>query len=197
MRTQWTRSIQCLHCARPGVTSDRPNRLPDCGIRRTSGNGQSRIGASRRYRETETTDMNDQTPYDLIGGEAGVRQLVDRFYDYMDSEPEAVEIRAMHARSLRASREKLFLFLTGWLGGPDLYVQKHGHPMLRRRHLPFAIGIQERDQWMHCMRMALADMPIADELREKLEQAFMATADHMRNRPEHDADGRLKLFPGK
>jgi hemoglobin len=141
--------------------------------------------------------MSEQTPYELIGGEAGLRRLVERFYDYMDSEAAAGEVRAMHAKSLRASREKLFLFLSGWLGGPDLYVQKYGHPMLRRRHLPFAIGIQERDQWMHCMRKALADMPIADELRVRLEQAFMDTANHMRNRPEHGADGRLKIFPGE
>ena len=141
--------------------------------------------------------MSEQTPYELIGGEAGVRRLVDRFYDYMDSEATASEVRAMHAKSLRASREKLFLFLSGWLGGPDLYVQKYGHPMLRRRHLPFAIGTRERDQWMHCMRKALADMPIGDELRVGLEQAFMATADHMRNQPEHNADGRLQIAPGK
>jgi hemoglobin len=139
--------------------------------------------------------MNEQTPYELIGGEAGVRALVDRFYDYMDSETSARQVRAMHAKSLRASREKLFLFLSGWLGGPDLYVQKYGHPMLRRRHLPFAIGQQERDQWMHCMRKALADMPVEDALKKRLEQAFMATADHMRNKPEHDEDGRLKIFP--
>ena len=141
--------------------------------------------------------MSEQTPYELIGGEAGVRTLVDRFYDYMDSEAEAQSIRGMHAKSLRASREKLFLFLSGWLGGPDLYVQKHGHPMLRRRHLPFAIGTKERDQWMHCMRKALAEMPISEDLRTRLEQAFASTADHMRNQPEHDADGRLKIFPGK
>ena len=141
--------------------------------------------------------MNDQTPYELLGGEAGVRKLVDRFYDYMDSESQATEIRQMHAKSLRASREKLFLFLSGWLGGPDLYVQQYGHPMLRRRHLPFAIGKQQRDQWMHCMRKALDDMPIEADLKERLEKAFMATADHMRNQPEHSEDGRLRIFPGK
>lgn len=141
-------------------------------------------------------DMKDQTPYELLGGEPGVRRLVDRFYDYMDSETEARDVRNLHAKSLRASREKLFLFLSGWLGGPALYAEKYGHPMLRRRHLPFAIGLRERDQWMHCMRKALADMPITDDLRSRLVQAFAATADHMRNRPEHDEDGRLKIFPG-
>jgi hemoglobin len=137
--------------------------------------------------------MNDPTPYDRLGGEAGVRELVERFYDYMDSEAEAAQIRQMHARDLRGSRSKLFLFLSGWLGGPNLYVQKYGHPMLRRRHLPFAIGSRERDQWMHCMRKALNDMPIDQDLRQQLEQAFRGTADHMRNRPEHAADARLKL----
>jgi hemoglobin len=146
---------------------------------------------------TGTNDMNEQTPYELIGAESGVRELVDRFYDHMDSETEAADVRSLHAKSLRASREKLFLFLSGWLGGPDLYVQKYGHPMLRRRHLPFAIGKRERDQWMHCMRKALDDMPIEDPLKQKLEQAFMATADHMRNQPEHEDDGRLRVFPGK
>jgi hemoglobin len=141
--------------------------------------------------------MNEQTPYELIGAESGVRKLVDRFYDYMDSETGAADVRSLHAKSLRASREKLFLFLSGWLGGPDLYAQKYGHPMLRRRHLPFAIGKRERDQWMHCMRKALDDMPIEDRLKHQLGQAFMATADHMRNQPEHEDDRRLRIFPGK
>ena len=141
--------------------------------------------------------MNELTPYELIGGEPGVRELVDRFYDYMDTDSTASKVRELHAKSLRASREKLFLFLSGWLGGPDLYVQKYGHPMLRRRHLPFSIGSQERDQWMHCMRKALQDMPITELLRSQLEQAFMSNADHMRNRPEHAADGRLQIFPGR
>ena len=136
------------------------------------------------------------TPYDAIGGEHAVRELVDRFYDYMDQLPAAEHIREMHASSLRASREKLFLFLSGWLGGPDLYVQRYGPPMLRRRHLPFSIGIRERDEWMHCMRKALADVVKDDVLRGRLEQSFMSTADHMRNRPEHETDASLRLFPG-
>ncbi|MGB5639612.1 MAG: group II truncated hemoglobin [Sedimenticolaceae bacterium] len=132
--------------------------------------------------------MNEQTPYEALGGEAGVRELVDRFYNYMDTDDHASGVRRMHAQNLRVSREKLFLFLTGWMGGPDLYVQKYGHPQLRRRHMPFAIGKQERDQWMYCMRKALADMPIEDLQRKQLERAFAATADHMRNQPEQDAD---------
>lgn len=141
--------------------------------------------------------MPDQTPYQLIGGAGRVRELVDRFYDHMDVLPEAAGIRAMHARSLRASREKLYLFLSGWLGGPDLYVEKYGHPRLRRRHMPFAIGAAERDQWMACMRLALDEMDLEPGLRNYLEQNFWRTADHMRNQPESAAanDG-LPIFSG-
>lgn len=141
--------------------------------------------------------MNQETAYELLGGDAGVRALVDRFYDYMDSEPLAREIRRMHAKSLKASREKLYLFLSGWLGGPDLYVQQYGHPMLRRRHLPFAIGTSERDQWMHCMRLALDDISLDPSLRIRLEAAFQATADHMRNQPEHGEDESLRIVPSR
>lgn len=129
-----------------------------------------------------------KSAYEIIGAEAGVRQLVDRFYDYMDELQEASDIRQLHAKNLKGSREKLFLFLSGWLGGPDLYVQKYGHPMLRRRHLPFAIGTRERDQWMFCMQKALRDMQLDSNVESKLLQAFMQTADHMRNQPEYHAD---------
>jgi hemoglobin len=140
--------------------------------------------------------MQQQSPYQRLGGEAGVRELVDRFYDYMDSLSEAKQIRGLHAKSLRGSREKLFLFLSGWLGGPDLYVQKYGHPRLRARHLPFSIGQTERDQWLLCMRKALADMQFPEDLRTQLEASFWKTADFMRNRPEHEPDAGLKIFPG-
>lgn len=137
------------------------------------------------------------TAYEIIGGAKRVRELVDRFYDHMDGLAEAQGIRTMHAASLRGSRDKLFLFLSGWLGGPDLYVEKYGHPMLRRRHLPFSIGRSERDQWMHCMQLALNEMGLEPGFRSKLEQAFMVTAEHMRNRPEDTPDGALHIFPGR
>lgn len=140
----------------------------------------------------------NRTAYEIIGGEAGVRRLVDTFYDYMDELDEVKQIRDLHAKSLKASREKLFLFLSGWLGGPDLYVQKYGHPMLRRRHLPFSIGMQERDEWMHCMKKALADMQLDADIEQQLLKAFMQTADHMRNKPEYDEDqAGLKIMPAK
>lgn len=128
--------------------------------------------------------MNDPTPYEQLGGEEGVRRLVDRFYDLMEQDPLVNDIRQMHARSLRGSREKLFMFLSGWLGGPGLYIEKYGHPRLRQRHLPFAIGVRERDQWMHCMRAALDHPSIPSDLADALEKAFASTADHMRNQPE-------------
>lgn len=120
--------------------------------------------------------------YDEIGGEEVVRALVDRFYDLMDELPEATEIRAMHARSLRSSRQKLFEFLSGWLGGPQLYINKHGHPRLRARHLPFSIGTGARDQWMMCMRRALEDTVEHEQARRQMVDSFTQMADHMRNR---------------
>jgi hemoglobin len=123
----------------------------------------------------------ETTPYDLLGGEAAVRRLVDRFYDLMDETPEYYVIRKLHGKDLAGSREKLFMFLSGWLGGPPLYVQKHGHPMLRARHLPFAIGIAERDAWLECMKQAMDDCEIEPKLGEWLLQALFGTADWMRN----------------
>jgi len=125
-----------------------------------------------------------QSHFELLGGEEGIRRLVDRFYDLMDTAPEAATVRALHARSLKASREKLFLFLTGWTGGPQLYVERYGHPRLRMRHLPFVIGERERDEWLWCMKHALAEQEMPDILRDFLYDRFRALADHMRNVPE-------------
>lgn len=122
------------------------------------------------------------TPFTLLGGEAGVRALVDRFYDLMDLEPSYARLRALHPSALEGSRDKLHWFLCGWLGGPDLYVQRFGHPRLRARHLPFPIGVDERDQWLACMAQALAELDIAPALAERLREAFSGTADWMRNR---------------
>jgi hemoglobin len=122
------------------------------------------------------------TPYEEMGGEVGVRAVVDRFYDLMHALPEARHIRKMHATSLDASRDKLFWFLSGWLGGPQLFVEKRGHPRLRARHLPFAIDDRARDQWMLCMRQALSEnTTLSSETREKLDAALFQLADHMRN----------------
>ncbi|MCK9530286.1 MAG: group II truncated hemoglobin [Gammaproteobacteria bacterium] len=122
--------------------------------------------------------------YERLGGEATVRRLVDRFYVLMDTLPEAQDIRRMHPQDLGESADKLFMFLSGWLGGPQLYVEKHGHPRLRQRHMPFPIGSAERDQWMLCMRQAMEDVGVPDDLRTELEQALFRTADFMRNKAE-------------
>lgn len=121
------------------------------------------------------------TPFDWVGGEAAVRRLVDHFYDLMDLEPGYAVLRALHPTSLEGSRDKLHWFLCGWLGGPDYFVQRFGHPRLRARHLPFRIGIAERDQWMACMRQAMAECELDPELQRRLGESFMNTADWMRN----------------
>lgn len=126
--------------------------------------------------------VEPQTPYERLGGDAGVRRLVDRFYDLMDLEPAFTGLRALHPQDLSGSRDKLYWFLSGWLGGPDLYQPRFGHPRLRARHLPYAIGLAERDQWMACMAMAMEDEAVAADLVDRLTQAFFGTADWMRNR---------------
>lgn len=124
----------------------------------------------------------EHSPYNKLGGDEAVKKLVDRFYDLMDENPEVEGVRAMHAKSLRVSRAKLYKFLSGWLGGPDLYVQEYGHPRLRRRHLPFGIGASERDQWMVCMNQAL-DEQVDDTLMcDQLKASFFKVADFMRNK---------------
>lgn len=123
----------------------------------------------------------DDTPYSLLGGDTGVRRLVDRFYDLMNEVPEYHGIRKLHPQDLAGSRDKLYLFLSGWLGGPPLYVEKYGHPMLRARHLPYAIGVSERDAWLACMLQAMEDTGVAEPLRDALLKAFFGTADWMRN----------------
>jgi len=124
----------------------------------------------------------NQSFYEAIGGEEAIRSLVDRFYDLMESSPEAAGIRKLHPESLQGPRDKLFMFLVGWMGGPPIYVEKYGHPRLRARHLPFPIGETERDQWLRCMNQAMADLKLEEGLREQLAQSFAQTANHMRNR---------------
>lgn len=119
--------------------------------------------------------------FEQIGGEAGVRALVDAFYDGMDREPAYAGIRALHPPDLAGSRDKLFWFLCGWTGGPDHFVQRFGHPRLRARHLPFPIGVSERDQWLACMQQAMTGRGIDGPLRQRLGGAFQQTADWMRN----------------
>ena len=121
------------------------------------------------------------TPYDAIGGEQALHSLVDRFYFYMDNLPEAQGIRALHQKNFSTAKDKLFKFLSGWLGGPNLFIEEFGHPMLRARHLPFVIGGAERDQWMLCMDRALADVEMDSRLKINIKNALQQLATHMIN----------------
>ena len=121
------------------------------------------------------------TPYERLGGEARVRELTQRFYHLMDSEEAYQELRAVHGPDLSHAQERLFWFLSGWLGGPALYQEQVGHPMLRARHLTFKIGILERNQWLLCMHQAMSELGVGEILKDQLAQSFFKTADWMRN----------------
>ncbi|MGY6271087.1 group II truncated hemoglobin [Achromobacter denitrificans] len=136
---------------------------------------------SRVHSITEPVE-NSHSIFDLLGGEAGVRALVDRFYDLMDMEPDLKALRATHGPSLDSARDKLFWFLCGYFGGPDHYVERFGHPRLRAKHMAFSIGEAERDQWVTCMGRAMEDQDIEPALVDRLLESFYGVADWMRNR---------------
>jgi len=120
--------------------------------------------------------------YEIVGGDTQLHELVDRFYDLMDLEPQFAALRMMHPTTLDGSREKLYRFLSGWSGGPDIYTQKYGAPFLRARHLPFPIGSKERDDWLTCMLLAMRELGYGEEKEDLLLEAFFGTADWMRNK---------------
>jgi hemoglobin len=122
------------------------------------------------------------THYERLGGEPVLHRLVERFYDLMDEDPDYYGIRKLHANDLAEARDKLFMFLSGWMGGPPLYTDRFGHPKLRARHMPFPIGEAERDQWLACMARAMEEVGVEEGLRKELAQAFWKTADFMRNK---------------
>lgn len=134
----------------------------------------------------EEVGSSKATFFELLGGQnrgiETIRALVEAFYDVMDTDPKASPIRAYHANDLTEAREKLFMFLTGWTGGPQLYIERYGHPRLRARHLPFAIGESERDQWMYCMIQAMHRLNLEEALMQKLASQLYNVADFMRNR---------------
>ncbi len=125
---------------------------------------------------------NRPSIFDAIGGADKLRSMVDRFYDLMDLEPEFAGLRAMHPPTLDNSRDKTYKFLSGWSGGPNLYIEQYGHPALRARHLPFPIGEAERDQWLRCMSLAMQDIGLDETLQLSLMTSFYQTADWMRNK---------------
>ncbi|HEV7319963.1 MAG TPA: globin [Ensifer sp.] len=127
--------------------------------------------------ETETTTL-----YDAIGGDPTVQGLTRRFYELMDTLPEAARCRAVHPPDLSGSEEKFYEYLTGWLGGPPIYVEKRGHPMLRRRHFVAEIGPQERDEWLLCFTRALEETVAHPKLREIILEPITRLAFHMQNK---------------
>ena len=133
----------------------------------------------------EEVGSSKSTFFELLGGEEQgmetLRNLVETFYDIMDSDPKAQPIRAMHPADLTSAREKLFMFLTGWTGGPQLYIERYGHPMLRKRHLPFSVDESARDQWMYCMIKAMHQLKMDETLMTKLAEQLYGVADFMRN----------------
>jgi hemoglobin len=129
---------------------------------------------------TEEVEQGESA-FALIGGEAAIHALVERFYDLMDLEPDYAALRAAHGPELADAREKLNWFLCGWMGGPQHYQERFGHPRLRMRHMPFKIGILERDQWLACMDQAMGEVAVHEVLRARLNESFFQTADWMRN----------------
>lgn len=132
------------------------------------------------------SDEETITLYEAIGGEETIRKLVERFYDLMDTLPEARNCRAIHPPSLDGSRDKLYDYLTGYMGGPQLYIEKYGHPRLRARHFAAPIGVAERDEWLLCFRMAMDETIAHPKLREIIWKPVEQLAHHMQNREEGD-----------
>lgn len=122
------------------------------------------------------------TPYELLGGDEGVKRLAHAFYQAMDQLPQATDIRKMHAESLSDVSEKLYQYLSGWLGGPGLYQEKFGTVCLTKPHKPYAIGDAERDQWLACMDKALDDVSASDEVKAMMKQPLYRLADFIRNK---------------
>lgn len=131
---------------------------------------------------TDTIELPTTSPYDRLGGAPVLRRLVDAFYDAMDQDPAAAGIRAMHDPDLGPIRDKLFDWLSGWAGGPPLYNARLDRTCIMSAHAPFAIGPAERDQWMGCMRQALASLDVDQDVKSLFESAFSRLANGLRNR---------------
>ena len=121
------------------------------------------------------------TLFDRLGGDPGVLDLVTRFYDHMARDPAARIIREKHPKDLSHARKLLYEYFTGWFGGPPLYVSQYGHPRLRARHKHIEIGIADRDQWLDCLKAAMHDMVLDEDLTKDLLEKIAPMADHMRN----------------
>lgn len=125
---------------------------------------------------------NPLTPYQVLGEAAGIARLVERFYLIMDTDPRAQAVRAVHGPSLKEASEKLQDFLSGWLGGPPLFMLKYGHPRMRMRHMNFAIGEQEKEEWLYCMNKAMSEVGVPADMMRNLQVAFQELAEKIKNK---------------
>lgn len=130
----------------------------------------------------QTPEVSSPSMFDILGGEPGIRALVDRFYDVMEVDADLKLLREVHGASLVQARDKLYWYLCGYFGGPQHYIERFGHPRLRARHLPFSIGIAERDQWLLCMARAMKELEYPEPLMDRMLEIFFGVADWMRNR---------------
>ena len=124
----------------------------------------------------------EKTPYELLSGDQGVRQLVADFYALMDTLPEAAPIRAMHKGDLSEMTDKLGTFLIGWMGGPQRYQERFGRVIIPLAHRPFSIGASERDQWLLCMDHALEKTSLDAPMKARLMDSFGRMAEMCRNK---------------
>lgn len=137
-----------------------------------------------QYGELDTT-------FQSAGGEAGIRRLVDSFYEQMDTDPRYRTIRNWHPADLTRSRDKLTLFLCGWMGGPRLYQEKYGSISIPGAHAHLSVGAEEMQMWLDCMADALAQQPYPSSLREYLSEQLAKPADMIR-RQTAQADNQNK-----
>lgn len=124
------------------------------------------------------------TPFEMVGGAEAVRALVERFYDAMERhEPALARLHPMDAGGHveRGSRDRFALFLIGWLGGSQDYIERYGHPRLRMRHGRVPVDVAMRDAWLRSMKIALTEGDVQGPLRVFLDQRFAEVADFMRN----------------
>jgi len=120
--------------------------------------------------------------YSRLGGEAVLRQFVSHLYAFMDEAEVVQPVRKMHSQDLSYAADRLFMFLSGMLGGPPLYMEAFGHPRLRRKHLSFSIGDEERDQWLLCAQYAADQLAVEETIRTELMMVLSRMADHLRNK---------------
>lgn len=136
--------------------------------------------------QQNTSDMQSQSIYSLIGGEDVVYRLVNIFYDIIETHPEGHKLHVLHLRGngIPHSRVEQFNFLSGFLGGPKLYVEKHGHSNVRLMHEHVEIDSEAKDIWLRCMSMAIDEIGIAPTVKDKLMNNFTTIANLLVNRAD-------------